>query len=284
MGKKIRLGDSTVSMSFSVTPEQRDFIDSTIMKVDSVKKGNALFRLCQYYAKLVYDIDFIPSQDTYKRIIGDIKPDDITMREVNLKLAKKLLTKYHYSHTWPNTSIVLGFYFRSKLLGLISYGVGANNNLISSICKGVRADEGFELVRLFAFDWAPKNIESFMIARSIEYIQENYPKIKILVSFADPKQGHIGTIYQAANWLYTGKSKDDYFFRVKGKLMHPRTVSNYPKEKRIQLRNPKNRVLIEGKHRYVYFLGSRKQRKSLRKALKHQILPYPKLDRKVKRL
>ena len=284
MRNKFSIGEQTVSMSFSVTPEQRAFIDKTIMKVDAIKKGNALFRLCHHYAKSVEGIDFTPTQETYKRIIGDIKPDDIIIREINLKLAKKLVTKYHYSHTWPNTSIVLGFYFRSKLLGIVCYGVGANKNLIPSVCKGVKPDEGFELVRLFAFDWAPKNIESYMIAQSFKHIQQNYPKIKVLVSFADPKQGHLGIIYQATNWLYTGKSKDEFFFKFSGKLVHPRTVSNYSKEMRKRIRNPKNRVLVGGKHRYVYLLGSKKQRKILKSSLKHPILPYPKTKEKVKRL
>jgi hypothetical protein len=287
MAKKIHLGEDIVSISFNVTPEQRDFIESVIMKVDSFKKGDALFRLCKYYAMTVEGIDFTPNQDSYKRIIGPVKPKDIMVKELNLKLAKKIIIGNHYSHSWPNTSVALGYYARNKLIGVVCFGVGANKSLIPSVCKGVNANEGFELVRLFAFDWAPRNIESFMISQSIKYLQKNYPQIKVLVSFADPAQGHLGIIYQATNWIYTGKGKGEFFFRHNGKVIHPRTLSDYPKEKRMKIRrNPKSRVWKEGKHRYVYLLGSRKQRKLLKRCLRLPRLPYPKSlpIREVKRL
>jgi hypothetical protein len=225
----------------------------------------------------VKGIDFAPSQDSYRRVIGLIKPDDITTKELNLKLAKKLIVANHYSHSWPNTSVALGFYVRSKLFGVVCFGVGANKCLIPSVCSVVKANEGYELVRLFAFDWAPKNIESFMISQSIKYLERNYPHIKILVSFADPAQGHLGIIYQATNWLYTGKGDGEFFFKHKGKIIHPRTLSDYPKDVRMKIRhNPKNKVWKDGKHRYVFLLGSKKQRKLLKKYLRLPRLPYPK--------
>ncbi len=277
MVKNIKFGEDNVSISFNVTPEQKDFIESVIMKVDSFKKGDALFQLCKYYTRAVEGIDFTPNQESYKRIIGPVKPKDIIVKELNLKLAKKIILGNHYSHSWPNTSVALGYYARNKLLGVVCFGVGANKSLIPSVCRGVRADEGYELVRLFAFNWAPRNIESFMISQSIKYLQKNYPHIKVLVSFADPAQGHLGIIYQATNWLYTGKGDGEFFFKHKGRIIHPRTLSDYPKDKRMKIRhNPKNKVWKDGKHRYIYLLGSKKQRKLLKKCLKLPRLPYPK--------
>ena len=42
---KINLGESNVSMSFSVSPEKKDLIESILMKVDAIKRGDALFKL-----------------------------------------------------------------------------------------------------------------------------------------------------------------------------------------------------------------------------------------------
>jgi hypothetical protein len=36
----------------------------------------------------------------------------------------------------------------------------------------------------------------------------------------------------------------------------------------------------EPKHRYVYFVGSKTQKKAMRKALKYPVLPYPKGESK----
>jgi len=282
MCETIKLGTEMRSLSFRVTDAQKEFIDEILVKVDASKKGDALFKLCQYYAKQVEHIDFTPEQDSYRKIIGCVKPEEVEVKEISLKLARQIIVKNHYSHAWPHNNIIaLGYYAGNKLLGVLCYGLGAAKNLIPSVCEGVSKDEGLELTRLFSFDWGPKNIESYMISQSFKYLQANFPKIKVLVSFADPSEGHQGTIYQATNWIYTGKSKGANFYKVNDRVTHPRTFSDLPERVKERIKSdPKNKVWKEGKHRYVYLLGSKKQRKALRKSLKLPVLPYPKCDAK----
>ena len=49
------------------------------------------------------------------------------------------------------------------------------------------------------------------------------PGLRLVVSYADMKEGHLGTIYQATNWLYLGASKQSYL-KVRGKIEHPRSL------------------------------------------------------------
>ena len=42
-----------------------------------------------------------------------------------------------------------------------------------------------------------------MVMRSLK----RHTGLKFLVSYADPAQGHLGTIYQATGWVYTGLSE-----------------------------------------------------------------------------
>lgn len=52
----------------------------------------------------------------------------------------------------------------------------------------------------------PKNGASFLLSQSIKAISKD-KKWASLVTYADERQGHTGTIYHATNWQYIGKMK-----------------------------------------------------------------------------
>ena len=200
----------------------------------------------------------------------------ISMEVMPNKTAKPIILKNHYSHTFPSAELSLGFYIDGKLNAVIVYGQSASSTMKDSL-----PGKYWELVRLFSFDWAGKNMESYCIGRSIKYIKKNHKDIKILVSFADPEQGHLGKVYQATNWLYSGKSVEDNYYIIDGEKVHPRTMNQrYGTRSKTKLEKLGVEYEIKklySKHRYLYFLGeSRKENKELKKQLKYEILPYPK--------
>jgi len=200
----------------------------------------------------------------------------IEMQEIPHKLAKDIIIKNHYSHTFPAAELYLGFYIDGKLNTVVLYGQSTASKMADSL-----PGKYWELVRLFSFDWAGKNMESYCIGKSIRYIKEKYKNIKVLVSFADPEQGHDGTIYQATNWLYCGKSQPDEWYIVDGEKIHPRSmVAKYGTRSEGKLKEMGiefERKLLTGKHRYVYILGNnKKENRYLKSKLKYDVLPYPK--------
>jgi hypothetical protein len=48
----------------------------------------------------------------------------------------------------------------------------------------------------------------------------------LIVSYADPQQGHHGVIYQAGNWVYVGLGTANRHLLINGKAVHKRTVSS----------------------------------------------------------
>ena len=64
--------------------------------------------------------------------------------------------------------------------------------------------ETWELARLYLLDEIPRNAETWLIGKSVKWIRRNHPKVKFLLSYADPSAGHSGTIYKAANWRLDG--------------------------------------------------------------------------------
>ena len=69
-------------------------------------------------------------------------------------------------------------------------------------------------------DEAPKLSESQAISLSLKYIKRFMPHIKWLLSFSDGKEGNVGTIYQATNWVYLGFRESNSFYELDGTIWH----------------------------------------------------------------
>jgi hypothetical protein len=193
------------------------------------------------------------------------------VEEVSYDLVKKVLAEAHYIGRPGSTSVRLGLWVGDRIAGVITYGTIPRPNS-RAICGPDHQTNVLELTRLALYDWAGPNSESWFIGQSFQWLRKHRPDISILISYADGRHGHVGTIYQATNWMYTGSSTGDVVYLCEdGRTLHPRTVgwSDLPPGKWIPAGN---------KYRYVQFLGSSRQRRVLSRQLRWKIQPYPKLD------
>lgn len=193
-------------------------------------------------------------------------------RLINYETAARMVETYHYAHRVPSIVVAVGIFVDEVLAGVCTYGIPPNNHLCEAWGEQNK-NKVIELNRLFIFDWAGRNSESWLVGQSFKLIPAPY---QILISYADTERNHIGLIYQATNWIYTGLSvrggvQADVV--LNGERLSPKAVYNRYGSV-IGLNIEKQEWFP--KHRYVYFLGSKKQRKQLRSALKWPILPYPK--------
>ena len=53
--------------------------------------------------------------------------------------------------------------------------------------------------------WAPKNLASWMLSRSMKWMVKN-TEFRIFTAYSDPEAKELGTIYQALNFFYLGQS------------------------------------------------------------------------------
>ena len=220
----------------------------------------------------------------------------LSVRKISKSVAKELIVKNHYSHLWTKVSYAIGVYveddshsfFEStdKLIGVACYGDPIGRLSGQSISEELDRTEVLELVRLFVFDGYGSNIESWFLGQTFNWLRENVPHIKALISYSDPKEGHCGTIYQATNWLYQGDSlryNDSWSFKFSedGEWQHGITIfptygTNNPSEIQKQVTSPFWIRKEPRKHRYVYILTKGGERRKLLKSIKHPILPYSK--------
>ncbi|MCK9435602.1 MAG: protein Mom [Synergistaceae bacterium] len=120
--------------------------------------------------------------------------------------AKYAVMNWHYSKTVPvSKSNFLGIWENSNFIGTIIYSLGASPSLGKPY--GLQLFEFCELTRVAIGNH--KTPTSKILSISIRMIRNRYPKIRLMVSFADPFRGHIGTIYQASGWIFTGTSQKE---------------------------------------------------------------------------
>jgi len=192
---------------------------------------------------------------------------------ISSAVAAGFVKENHYLHRAPPISYAFALYTNYKLAGCITLGNPPNRRTFEKFGPEYN---GLELNRLFVHDWADKNTESFFIGKVLRYINAHIQQYKIIVAYADPEYGHIGIVYQATNWIYTGTTRRSYSVLIDGKIYHQRTATR--KYGSIEQAKALGGVSISHppKHRYIYFLGSKKDRKLLRKRLPWDVKEYPK--------
>ena len=186
--------------------------------------------------------------------------------------AKYAVEHWHYSRCLPTGKLVkVGAWENRKFIGAVLFGRGATPNLGRPY--GLQQDECVELVRVALTKH--QTPVSRIVAVAIRFLKQSNPTLRLIVSFADQSQGHHGGIYQAGNWTYTGVGQPATFYKIHGKLTHPRSIGARGIVQNLQGArsiDPKaTAVNIPGKHRYLMPLDN-----EMRKKILPLSRPYPK--------
>jgi len=186
------------------------------------------------------------------------------------------LLKIHYAKRIPLIMHSFGLYVDKKLDGIITYGMPASPSLCVGVCGEDHRHLVLELNRLCLLN-NKKNQASFLVGNSLKLL----PKPSIVVSYADTSMNHNGYIYQATNFIYTGLSAKRTEWRIRDSNRHSRTLTAQHTLEEMQNNPDKfHRLDRPQKHRYIYFLGDKKQKKEMISKLNYKVEPYPKGDNK----
>lgn len=202
----------------------------------------------------------------------------ITVLQISSKDVAPWLLSRHYARRMCPISYAFGAYRKGQLIGIVTYGTPASSSLRSGICGGEWTQCVLELNRLCCEN--SKNTASILIGKSLRML----PKPSIVVSYADTAQGHVGYVYQATNFIYTGLSAKRTDWMVKGKEhLHSATISDETRGMSDRAKWMREKYGDDfylkdrpRKHRYVYFCGTRKQKKDMLASLSYPIERYPK--------
>ena len=130
---------------------------------------------------------------------------------------------FHYAKAVPVNPIGYNAYNDAdEWCGVILYGWGANKSI--GTAYGLKQGQCLELVRV-ALN-GKQSCTSQAVAMSLKQLHKDCPLCRLVVSYADCDQDHLGTIYQATNWIYEGvmNEGDIAAFIVNGKKVHKKSI------------------------------------------------------------
>lgn len=179
------------------------------------------------------------------------------------KQAVDFLLPKHYSGRTPQITKAFGWYIGNELVAVCTFGKPASHSLCIGLCGKEYASKVYELNRLCRIDNFKEPLSQFVSGCLKQLKSEDW----IIVSYADTGMSHNGYIYQACNFIYTGKTKqrtDKYVGAGKHSRHYDKTAIEIYRQVRT------------AKHRYVYFATSKGKAKLYLKALNYPICDYPK--------
>ena len=189
---------------------------------------------------------------------------DLVVDFCSYRAAKYAVENWHYSRTMPaGKTVKCGVWEDGRFIGVVIYGRGANNHIGSPF--NLDQVEVCELARVaLAQHSAPV---SKVVPLAQKYLLQRSPGLRLIVSYADPEQGHIGLIYQAMNWIYVGSSKPQRFtLGLDGEVVHKRSAFS-----KFGTITGQTYSKVLWKHKYLYPLD-----KAMRRQIEPLAKPYPK--------
>lgn len=177
---------------------------------------------------------------------------------------RNFLRKWHYAdHVAVQAKETFGLFregpFLPELVGVCVYTRPAGPSAAQKYYPQ-DPDKCLELRRLCLIDDTPKNAESFFVSRTLKWLRK-HTEWKYVVSYADPEQGHRGTIYKASNFKYEGVTAPGQSLLVDGNPFHIRTLTMLDRPYGAEINNRYKRgdpgveiVTTKPKHIYTYAL------------------------------
>jgi hypothetical protein len=135
----------------------------------------------------------------------------IIVSPIPSKEAEPWILVRHYAKRKCPISYAFGAFRNNELIGIVTFGTPASSTLRKGIAGNEWMESVLELNRLCCL--SGKNTASILVGRALRLL----PKPSIIVSYADTAQGHIGYVYQATNFIYTGLSAKRTDWKIKGK-------------------------------------------------------------------
>lgn len=124
---------------------------------------------------------------------------------------RDFLEEHHYAGYGRAGNQVYMATLNGSVIGVIKFAPPIRQGIAKSI--GV---ENKHLMELDRFCIHPanhkKNFASYFMSKILKLVKTDLPHLKKLVSFADPRFGHFGTIYKASNWTLVGETSPSYYY------------------------------------------------------------------------
>jgi len=216
--------------------------------------------------------------------------DGCIVCQITKDQAASVILVYEWLGTMPNAGIAFyGLFDNEVLIGVVCFGKGSGSKA-NTLCGDKNKHLAICLERGACVHWAHPHAASYLISRACKQAANDYGW-KIFYAYSDREAGEIGTVYQACNWIYLGQGAGRpgnswrfFYTSPDGKGYNSRSYRAYKKRKGLEWKDMellgwlRRRQYDRGK--YVLFVGSKTEKKLLRRALRYEEQSYPKRQHK----
>ena len=191
--------------------------------------------------------------------------EEYRVEPITFASARPILRTWHYDdYVNVQCKYAFGLFAPGKfgiqqLVGVCVYTLPAGPTAGKSYCPEA-PEKVLELRRLACIDDTPKNAESFFVSKTLKWLKKN-TDYKVIISYADPEQGHTGVIYKASNFTLVGMTHPGTALEYGGKKYHVRTATmlDRPYGRKIhELLQQKSdlvkKIALKSKYIYLYKL------------------------------
>lgn len=204
------------------------------------------------------------------------KVRDMVVAPVGTADVQEFARRYHYTETGGNMTWRWGLWDGPVLHGVVAYNLPTRTACESVFGADYGPNHVWHMGRLILSDESPRNSESRLIGWSLREIRRDYPHVWAVLTYAATDANHIGYVYQATNALYTGVGGESWYYVDKQGRRHGTHHGGHRVHPDRAAAMGWSRVEGGVKHRYVYILGSKSQRRQRTALLRFPVLPYPK--------
>jgi len=185
--------------------------------------------------------------------------------EISYEKAKEIILRFEWLRSMGTTERSFALLLDGELAGVCCFGRTGGTDTARSVCGEEWAQYVVTLCRGACCHWAHKNAASYLISAACKQMANSGRTTKngrvvlpayIFVAYSDTDAGEIGTVYQACNWLYCGKTSGTTMYRdVTGKLRDSKLIHSATRSRRGRSARPdesgRRFFLRDGKKHYV---------------------------------
>ena len=215
--------------------------------------------------------------------------DGCEVKAITHKEAEAVILEYEWLGTMPTAGLAFYGLFDpgDVIIGVACFGRGSGSNA-ANLCGEEYRDLAICLERGACVHWAHPHTASFMIPRACKQARIDHGWL-IFYGYSDHEAGEIGTIYQACNWIFIGqgagrpgKSSRAVYTSPTGEDYNSRRWRAHKTKGGFEWADAERagwtRRKQYDKGKYVWFEGSKTDKRKLRRALRYEPQPYPKRD------
>lgn len=211
----------------------------------------------------------------------DFRPNEAVVAAIPFAMAREFIERYEWLGNMGAAKYCYGLFLRGELAAAACYTTPPAPRAYDVLFDPCTAQHIYQLCRGASAHWAPTWAPSKVIGTSLRMMARERAAWAV-IAYADPEAGEIGTVYQATNAHYLGlsQSRGPGKYIIGGIEYHARKVQKVfgcaAHRYLIEIDPEYERIQRTKKHRYIFVVAPRQQRRRIIERLRPLVRAYPK--------